>query len=221
MTGKEVLHIDADQATDGLVIIEASFGIKFGKDELAHIETLGEFCDHVTNKIELAHADGCTTQQAFYKLRDAISTVLHMDNIHPGTPLSTIFPRQNRIAKVKAVEQHLGFELSILSAHIFISLSLVAIFVISFIALFIQWPIGLCGIIAVIPGFWLAAKTGKEMDLQTIGQVAEQMQRENYLKSRRNPLTVNKKEIEKVLTDWFSNELDLNKAQLTRDSKFV
>lgn len=221
MTDKEVLHIDADQATDGLFEIEASFGIKFGQDELTHIRTLGEFCDHVTNKIELAHADGCTTQQAFYKLRDAISTVLHIDNIHPDTPLSTVFPRQNRIAKVKAVERHLGFELSILSAHTFIGLSLMAIFVISFIALFIHWPTGLCGIAVTILGFWLAFKTGKELDLQNIGQVAEQMQRENYLKSRRNPLTVNKKEIEKVLTDWFSNEFDVNKAQLTRDSKFV
>lgn len=221
MTDKEVLNIDSESATDCLPEIEASFGIKFGGDELAHIKTLGEFCDHVTNKIELAHADGCTTQQAFYKLRDAISTVLHIDNIHPDTPLSTIFPRQNRITKVKAIEQHLGFELSILSARIFISLSLMAIFVISFIAIFIHWPTGLCGIIAAILGFWLAVKTGKELDLQNVGQVAAQMQRENYLKSRRNPLTVNKKEIEKVLTDWFSNEFDLNRSQLTRDSKFV
>lgn len=90
MTDKEVLHIDADQATDGLFVIEALFGIKFGKNELEHIETLGEFCDHVTNKIELAHADDCTTQQAFYKLRDAISTVLHTDNIRPDTPFSYI-----------------------------------------------------------------------------------------------------------------------------------
>ncbi len=45
--------------------------------------------------------------------------------------------------------------------------------------------------------------------------------RENYLKSRRNPNTFNKNEIEKVLTDWFSNDLDLDKSKLTRDAKFV
>ena len=47
------------------------------------------------------------------------------------------------------------------------------------------------------------------------------MTRENYLKSRRNSKTFNKNEIEKVLTDWFSNDLDLDKSKLTRDAKFV
>jgi hypothetical protein len=55
--------------------------------------------------------------------------------------------------------------------------------------------------------------------VQTVGQVAEKMQRENYVKSRRNPGTVNKKEIEKILTDWFSEEFELDKTQL-RNERF-
>lgn len=65
------------------------------------------------------------------------------------------------------------------------------------------------------------SKGGNELDLQTVGQVAEKMTRENYLKSRRNPKTFNKNEIEKLLTEWFSNDLDLDKSKLTREAKFV
>lgn len=72
-----------------------------------------------------------------------------------------------------------------------------------------------------IAGLWLANKIGNELDLQTVGQVAEKMTRENYIKSRRNSKTFNKNEIEKVLTDWFSNDLYLDKSKLTREAKFV
>ena len=49
----------------------------------------------------------------------------------------------------------------------------------------------------------------------------EALKRENYLKSRRNSKTFNKNEIEKALTNWFSDDLDLDKSKLTRDAKFV
>ena len=46
------------------------------------------------------------------------------------------------------------------------------------------------------------------------------MTRENYLKSRRKENTVNRKEIEKILTEWFSDEFDLEKSELTREAEF-
>ena len=99
--------------------------------------------------------------------------------------------------------------------------TLVIIFLASLIGLYFNWQIGLLGLVFSIAGLWFANKIGKELDLQTVGQVAEKMTRENYLKSRRNPKTFNKKEIEKVLTDWFSNDLDLDKSKLTREATFV
>ena len=72
-----------------------------------------------------------------------------------------------------------------------------------------------------IAGFWCTNKIGNELDLQTVGQVAEKMTRENYLKSRRNSKTFNKNEIEKVLIESFSNDLYLDKSKLTREAKFV
>ena len=91
----------------------------------------------------------------------------------------------------------------------------------SIVGLFFNWQIGLLGLTISITGTWFANKIGNELDLQTVGQVAEKMTRENYLKSRRNPKTFNKMEIEKVLTDWFSNYFDIDKSKLTKDAKFV
>lgn len=57
---------------------------------------------------------------------------------------------------------------------------------------------------------WLANKIGNELDLQTVGQVAEKMTSAHYLKSRRDMRTFNKNEIEKVLVGLFSNYFDID-----------
>ena len=56
-------------------------------------------------------------------------------------------------------------------------------------------------------GMKFADRIGNELNFQTVGQVVKKMTRENYLKSRRNPKTFNREEIEKVLIDWFSDVL--------------
>ncbi len=115
----------------------------------------------------------------------------------------------------------MGFEISILRPPHWLTGTLLIFLLASLIGLFFNWQIGLLGLGFSIAGLWIANKIGNELDLQTVGQVAEKMTRENYLKSRRNPKTFNKKEIEKVLTDWFSKDLDLDKSKLTREAKFV
>jgi len=57
--------------------------------------------------------------------------------------------------------------------------------------------------------------------VETIGQLAEKMTRENYLESRRNQKTFNKREMETILIDWFSDRLDLEKSELVREAKFI
>jgi hypothetical protein len=99
--------------------------------------------------------------------------------------------------------------------------TLAIILLTSIVGLFFNWQIGLSGLSFSIVGLWFAYKIGNELDLQTVGQVAEKMTRENYLKSRRNTKTFNKNEIEKVLTDWFSNDLGLDKSKLTKEAKFA
>lgn len=223
MTDYELKNIDSENIDDLLVKIENSFDIKFSGDELVNIATFGQLCDHIANKIQLDNSNDCTSQQAFYKLRDAISLTLQIDNktISTDFALSDILPRQSRRSRTKKLERYLGFKLNFLRPPHWVTGTLVIILLSSIVGLFFNWRIGLSGLMFSIVGLWFANKIGNELDLQTVGQVAEKMTRENYLKSRRNPTTFNKREIEKVLTDWFSNDLGLDKNKLTREAKFV
>ncbi|RWU05014.1 hypothetical protein DPV69_17785 [Pedobacter chitinilyticus] len=214
-------NIDPECIEDLLVKVEKSFDIKFVGDELIHITTFGELCDHIVNKIKLDRSDDCTSQQAFYKLRGAISSTLQIDNqlISTTSLLADILPQQNRHTSIKQLESLLGFRLNILSPPFWVICVLLLLSLASFINLFFYWKMGIAGITFSIAGFWLADSMANELDLQTVGQVAEKMARENYLQSRRNPKTFNQKEVEKVLTDWFADEFGLEKEELTREAK--
>ena len=223
MTDYELKNIDSEDIDDLLVKVENSFDIKFNGDELINITTFGQLCDHIANKIQLDNSNDCTSQQAFYKLRDAISLTLQMDNktISTDFALSDILPRQSRRLRTKKLEKHLGFKLNILRPPHWVTGMLVFILLASIVGLFLNWQIGLSALVFSIAGLWFANKIGNELDLQTVGQLAKKMTRENYLKSRRNTTTFNKSEIEKVLTDWFINDFGLDKSKLTREAKFV
>lgn len=219
----ELKNIDPDDISDLLIKVENSFNITFSDTELTHISMFGELCDHIANKIQLDHTDDCTSQQAFYKLRDAISLILQIDKktISTNHSLADFLPRKNRRLRTQKLEEQLGFKLNILRPPHWVTGTLSIISLASFVGLFLNWQIGLFGLVFSIAGFWLTSKIGNELDLQTVGQVAEKMTRENYLKSRRNSNTFNKKEIEKVLTEWFSYDLCLDKSELNRESKFI
>lgn len=221
MTDYQLKNIDSEEIEYLLVEVEQSFGIKFIENELAHIKTFGELCDHITNKIELENSDDCTSQQAFYKIREAISTTLQIENkiITPNFPLVKILPRHKRRSTIKKLENHLGFKLKILRPPHLIMGILSIIFLASLIGGYFNWRIGLLGIIFSYNGFWISVRIGNELDLKTVGEVAEKMTRENYLKSRRNQNTFNKNEIEKVLTNWFSVYFDIEKRHLTREAE--
>lgn len=223
MTDYQLNNIDPEDIEDLLVKVEDSFDIKFDENEFVHIMTFGELCDNISNKIQLNNSGGCTTQQAFYKLRNSILGTLKLEGnyLTPDTLLTELLPRHSRLLRIRKIEKHLGFKISILRPPHFVTGLLAIILLASFVWLFFNWQIGLVGLAFSIGGLWGSKKIGKELDLKTVGQVAEKMTRENYLKSRRNADTFNKNEIEKIVSDLFSNELGLDKTKLTRDAKFV
>lgn len=221
MTNYELNNIDPEDIEDLLVKVEKSFNIKFVGNELVGLSTFGEVCEHISKKIQLDQSDQCTTQQAFYKLRSVISSILTIDNIKTDTLLVDILPRPGRISTVRQIENKLGFKLSFLRPKYFISGTLIVILLASFVGLFINWKFGISGLLFSIVGLHIANKFGKEIDIRTVGELAKKMTRENYLKSRRNATTFNKNEIENILKDWFSHDLDLDKTKLTRDAKFI
>ncbi|MGK0389849.1 MAG: hypothetical protein ACI94Y_002594 [Maribacter sp.] len=224
-------NADPDDIDDLITEIEKSFDIKFIGDELIHIQTFGEFSDYIKDKIILDNIDNCTSQQSFYKLRNALNASLgiRIDKITPSTLLVDFLPRKIRKYRIKQIEENLGFNLSILRPPHFVVdfLALLLPFT-CFTGLFLCWQYGNLGIWFLIGGLgfsigglMITDKIGNELDLQTVGQLAEKMKRVNYLKSRRNSKTCNKNEIKKVLIDWFSYDLGLDKSKLTREARFV
>ena len=219
MTKLELKDIHAEDIEELLFLIEKSFDIKI--DDIK-ISTFGELCDYIANKIQIEHSEDCTSQQAFYKLRDAISSKFKIDSqiISTNFPLIDLFPRKNRRTMVAELEKYLGFQLNILRPPHWITIILVVLFLVSFVGLFFNWQIGLSALAISIGGIRVSNKYGKKLKVKTVGQVAEKMTRENYQKSRRNSNTFNKKEVEKVLTNWFCNDLYLDRSKLTREAKF-
>ena len=60
------------------------------------LTTFGSLCDLIINKINLEHADTCTTQHAFYLLRNAIAAINRIDkcSITPHTRLIKHVPER-------------------------------------------------------------------------------------------------------------------------------
>jgi acyl carrier protein len=217
----ELKHIDPLDIEDLLVKIEDSFNVKIAESELSSIKTFGEFCDYIKLKIPLEHIENCTTQQAYYKLRENITKFLKIDrnNITPATLLVDFLPRKERKLRIKRLEQELGHNLSILRPPYWVTDFLLLLFGVSCITLFFS-TFGLIGLVLTIIGLGIADKIGNELDLKTVGELTKKITREHYLNSRRNSNTFNKNEIEKVLTEWFITEFDLDKSKLTRTAKF-
>lgn len=221
MEKEELKNVDSEDINDLLVKIENSFGIKFDDNEFSKVITFGEMCDIIVNKFELENSESCTTQQAFYKLRESILEVFNIQNVTPETLLAEILPRKNRVANTQKLDKNLDFKTNILEPKKIISWTLIIIFLSSFVGLFFDWKLGsIVNIISLI-SFRIAKIYGKELNIKTVGQLAEKIARENYIKSRRNPQTFNRKEIEKILIEWFSEYLDIEKSELNREATFV
>ena len=203
---------DIEDINDVIKAIGESFNLVFKPNELNEVHTFGELCDAIIAKIELQNADDNTNQQAFYKLRTAIvkECGLKKTDIITTTNLETIFPREDRRFKVKRLEDALGFQLKILRPkHIVVNTLLLALLG-SIVWVFFQHLYGFYAIVASILLVVLAEKTGKEFMVKTVGEAAEKMTAEHYAESRRNPETVNRKEIVKQIKRLFIDKLAIN-----------
>ena len=85
--------------------------------------------------------------------------------------------------------------------------------------MYANWQIGLALLAFFFIGINIAERFGRELKLKTVRELVVKMSRENYLSSRKNQDTINKKEIEKLLTQWCTEDFDLDPSSLTRESK--
>lgn len=193
----ELKNVDPFDIEDLLPKIERSFGIEFLENELEHIETFGEFCEFVEKKIELKNTNDCTSQQAFYKLRNALSEILKKDKeeIYPSSLIERTIPKNNRKKIIKQLEEKIDFDLNLLVVPEWLLTILLLFLFGSIITLFFFFKFGFFGIIFSLLCYWISGRFALIYEFKTLGQIAEKMTRENYLKSRRNPNSFNKNEI--------------------------
>ena len=134
------LGADSEDIEDALKIIEESYNIKFVGGELKGIKTFGELCDHIISKIQLTDTGDCTTQQAFYKLRDAITNSIQIEKgqVKTDTMLSIIFPREKRKINISKLESLLGFKLYALRPKHIVFNAILVLLLISLIGMFFE-----------------------------------------------------------------------------------
>ncbi|HEX3385807.1 MAG TPA: hypothetical protein VHS53_11490 [Mucilaginibacter sp.] len=214
---KKYRKIDPLDICDVLTKIENSFNIKLDNESLAGATTYGKLYDIILDKIKLEHSDTCTTQHAFYLLRNAIAATTNADKcgITPHSKLSKIFPKEHRPTAIEEIERELGFKINLLQPRKWLIDLFGIVGFIFFCMIFQNWLIGATGVLASILGFKLAGKFGKEMRLKTVGDLANKISRESYLKVRRDN-TVNRNEVEQKVKELFMDDTRLDPVFLLR-----
>jgi len=136
----ELEDIELQDLEDLLPKVAVSFGIQFHQNELADVATFGEFCDRISDKITLEHVSDCTNEQAFKKLKNAVSHSLQIDenDLSPSTPLAKLFPLHLRRYRLKMIEKRLGFKLNLLRAPNWLTILIIIGFLLSLFTLFLM-----------------------------------------------------------------------------------
>lgn len=212
---------ELEDLEDSLFQFEKKYGIRFTQEELNSIESIEDLTNAIINKFDDENINDCTSQQAFYKLKEIL---MRLDiggfEINPKTKLEQLIPRKNRIQNVKKIEKELGFKLEILQPKSIIIYTLLLLSVCVIITAFFNFFYAIIFGIVLFYLFKITVKTGKEFEIKTVGELAKEITRENYFNVRRTPKTINKKEFKKVVLDWFSDRMDIEKEEL-KSARFV
>ncbi|MES2061524.1 MAG: hypothetical protein V4456_06365 [Bacteroidota bacterium] len=216
-------NIDPEDVGDVLLKIERSFNIRFTDEDLTHIKTFGALCDLVVDKVKQVQSDSCTTQQAFYKLRNAINAKKPIDkcDLKPQTKLCELFPRDNRIEVVADLESEMGLHMNLLRPKPGIVWAFVIALIASITVSLVYGVVGYIGTVIAITGLILAGKFGKELKVKTLGDLSEKIAREHYLKCRRDASTVNRGEVAVKVKELFAEYLDVEPASLKKQARFA
>ncbi len=217
------IRILGDEEDDLIAAIEHSFNIELSVADCSSVRTFGDLCSIVSGKMNVEDNGDCTSQQAFYKLRNAIADVQQIDAslIAPKTDLHSIFPRKNRRAKFKQMDELLGFPIYGLERKGWVITLGVLAFLVSIVMLFINWKLAIAGFIFSYLANAVSKLSENELRFKTVDELAESIARNNYMSVRRNPKTANKKEILQKMRELFSEQTGINIADITPDARFV
>jgi len=214
---------DAAEIEDVLGSIARSFHISFLENDLAHLKTFGDLCNVIEDKVHLNDVHNCTSQQAFYKLREAFISVLHKDRaeITVAAELRELLPWKTRRQDIAAIERKIGFPLEVLRPNSWLFTAVLLCLMGSLAGLFVNWAYGLAGIFSTIVLIKMLSLFGKELQVKTVGKLAEKMTAEHNILSRRNPMTFNRMEVEQVVRKLFADNLGMDEEEFVRDAVFA
>ena len=213
---------ESEDIFDVVARLQKSFALKFDKNAFNNVKTFGDMCDVIESHIKYTDQDDCTKQQAFYKIRAAISETQLIDTAVIGldTSLVDLFPRHTRRTQVKQFKKQLGVNIEFLTYPDWLSLTFIVGVLSSFVGFFFDWRIAVSGIAFFIVATKVAGILGKDLKFDTVKELTEKAVTEHYIEVRHSKLTVNKKEIMAIIIDAFSEGLSIDKEHLTKDAKF-
>jgi hypothetical protein len=216
----ELINCDPADIGEAMEVVQASFGIEYDLDALQNARTFGEFCDVVVAALGRLHRDGCTVQQGFYKLRGAIGKVLKRDavGIRPATRMDELFPARGRQKKIQELQQELGIGMGLLDLKRGVGWGLFGCYLIAFLGIFINWRYGLAGLGVCVILNRVAWRIANKFMYETVGEVARLFAQNYYRRARRDPETVNRREIVPVIKGIFQRVLGLEPDALRRDA---
>lgn len=218
----KILLLDKIDLADVVIEkVERSFGVHLTPNDLQQIHTMSDLCDTVHSKLKHEHNDACTTQHAFYILRNAItaSTTIDRCSINTHTCLKDVFPEEERLQLVADIEGEMGLRLNVLQPKQSVITMLTLLFVLSLITLYFNWQAGAIGLTLFAAGSFMAKKRGKQLAVKTVGQLAEKIAREHYLKCRRDASTINRKQVNQKIRELFQQELHVD-SKLNQNTSF-
>lgn len=199
--------------------LEESFGISFQQPDLVDVRTFGQLCVAVQAKLTGRLATDCTSQQAFYKARQAIRKYTAAEHISPDTALVDILPSGRRRRQVVArIEQDLHMKLGILEMTSWqTNVGCLAVLV-SLGSLFFNPLLTVAGLVAAVAWVRLASQFGTSLSVYTMRDMAERMSTRHYQASRRNSGTVNLQEVPGRIQQLFNRDYAIALHKLTPDA---
>lgn len=157
--------------------IEKTFAIRIRSNEFRNLHTFGALCDLVVAKINLRNQNTSGIEHAFIGLRAAIASTLNIskEEIQMDSKLISLFPRHSRRKAIRELNYEYGFDLKVLRPYLIIEGFLLLFLFAAIAAFFFQLILGLEALALLILLINLAFLTGKEFNVETVGELCEKI----------------------------------------------
>ncbi|RVU01494.1 hypothetical protein EOD41_05885 [Mucilaginibacter limnophilus] len=190
MNNKKFLLNTIDPENIGSIVhkVSKAFSLRFEIYELKGVKNFSQLCDIIQDKVKQQHtAESCTAQQAFYKLRSAITctTGTQREAITTKTCLKDLLPREEALNIVATVEAELGLRRKKEKQKV------------------------LSNLISLVKGKAIG-KSSSNLPVKTLGQLAEKISREHHHECKRTSANITRDEIAEKLRELFQQPYNNN-----------